>query len=170
MSKGMAAMYFLSIACLACQARRTQPRPWRAFYVGERFVWHRNGTEMRRYSLNVHGFKARLNAILRALPNRACRSGRGGRRFKSCHSDQLSSQHNPSRGTIWGMKRVTILPNVVPCRIFTATRDGCGNQGDSRTSGCAVWLANRDRGAAGPRSALPQEQTSKLDPPAIPSA
>src|SRR6516225_3023794 len=76
----------------------------------------------------------------------------------------------PSRGTIWGMKRVTILPNIVPCRIFTATRDGCGNQGDSRTPGCAVWLTNRDRGAAGPRSALPQEQTSKLDPPAIPSA
>jgi hypothetical protein len=33
------------------------------------------------------------------------RSGRGGRRFKSCHSDQLSSHGKSSRGTIWGTKR-----------------------------------------------------------------
>src|SRR5215467_6650235 len=33
------------------------------------------------------------------------RSGRGGRRFKSCHSDQLSSHEKSSRGTIWGTKR-----------------------------------------------------------------
>src|SRR6516165_432590 len=33
------------------------------------------------------------------------RSGRGGRRFKSCHSDQLSSHEKSSWGTIWGTKR-----------------------------------------------------------------
>src|SRR6516225_2024217 len=39
--------------------------------------------------------------LLRWLP----RSGRGGRRFKSCHSDQLSSHEKSSWGTIWGTKR-----------------------------------------------------------------
>jgi hypothetical protein len=34
----------------------------------------------------------------------APRSGRGGRRFKSCHSDQLSSQLKALWGTIWGTK------------------------------------------------------------------
>ena len=32
------------------------------------------------------------------------RSERGGRMFKSCHSDQLSSQQKSSRGMIWGTK------------------------------------------------------------------
>jgi hypothetical protein len=32
------------------------------------------------------------------------RSGRGGRRFKSCHSDQLSHISDNLRGLIWGTK------------------------------------------------------------------
>src|ERR1700730_8835237 len=35
----------------------------------------------------------------------APRSGRGGRRFKSCHSDQLSCISDRVRGLIWGMKQ-----------------------------------------------------------------
>jgi hypothetical protein len=38
-----------------------------------------------------------------ARPNTP-RSGRGGRRFKSCHSDQLSHSTNGLRGMIWGTK------------------------------------------------------------------
>ena len=36
----------------------------------------------------------------------APRSGRGGRRFKSCHSDQLSPSSNPLRRQLWRQKRV----------------------------------------------------------------
>ena len=40
-----------------------------------------------------------LDPRVRGMPR--C-SGRGGRRFKSCHSDQLSHMANGVRGTIWG--------------------------------------------------------------------
>src|SRR6516225_7128138 len=41
------------------------------------------------------------------------RSGRGGRRFKSCHSDQLFSHEKPSRGTIWGTKRADCAADML---------------------------------------------------------
>jgi hypothetical protein len=59
------------------------------------------------------------------------RSGRGGRRFKSCHSDQLSSQQKSSRGTIWGMKRLVLRtrlpPTVAPA---TWSQDTAGKRSD----------------------------------------
>jgi hypothetical protein len=47
------------------------------------------------------------NSILRES-GKAPRSGRGGRRFKSCHSDQLSLRKIHLRGMIWGTKPVSL--------------------------------------------------------------
>ena len=44
-------------------------------------------------------------------------SGRGGRRFKSCHSDQLSLHQKSSRGTIWGT-----IPGLHPVWLTPAYR------------------------------------------------
>ena len=95
------------------------------------FVWHRNGTEMRRCSLNVHGFMATLIAILQLLPGSACRSGRRGRRFKSCHSEQLSDPSN-SYGRA---PRLTTAFRYFACGVNTGICRGrsCSISGDCQT-------------------------------------
>ena len=55
---------------------------------------------VRECSLSVHEY----HWSIVGQPGGTPRSGRGGRRFKSCHSDQLSHYRNESGGLIWGTK------------------------------------------------------------------
>jgi hypothetical protein len=55
-------------------------------------VWHRNGTEIRECSCPVHGILTASIVIFQGFSLGHPRSGRGGRRFKSCHSDQYLAQ------------------------------------------------------------------------------
>ncbi len=66
-----------------------------------------------------------------AQPGRAPRSGRGGRRFKSCHSDQPSPPSSQARRTSWGMSPHARL-------VYSRVRDG--------NKGRASRLAAQDRG------------------------
>ena len=50
------------------------------------------------------------------------RSGRGGRRFKSCHSDQLSRSLIGLRGTIWGTKPCFRSQDNLRCLITARQR------------------------------------------------
>src|SRR5262249_11866396 len=59
---------------------------------------------MNRTRTNRHR-RDRKSLIFQGMETTIPRSGRGGRRFKSCHSDQLSSHEKSSWGTIWGTKR-----------------------------------------------------------------
>lgn len=59
-------------------------------------MWHRYGTETPESSGDVHGFSVAEVPIFRVLLDRHSRSGRGGRRFKSYHSDQQIQALLPS--------------------------------------------------------------------------
>src|SRR6516165_8265930 len=75
------------------------------------------------------------------------RLGLRGRRFKSCHSDQLSSLYRRLRETIWGMKRLvffivlycSLSPKILERGPLIARRPGNAQTFFRRNSYMPAW-------------------------------
>lgn len=73
-------------------------------------MWHRNGTETPESFGYVHGFPITETIDFVLLLGSLSRSGRGGRRFKSYHSDQQIQALTPPSPTLLAQKRHRYVP------------------------------------------------------------
>ena len=82
---------------------------------------------------------AAMPGLHKALKNKGFynhRSGRGGRRFKSCHSDQYLAEFHQSSGTDYGSDTSFVL----------VSSNICCHSGDHKPSVSAAALSSRRRG------------------------
>jgi hypothetical protein len=109
----------------------------------------------------TQGYKPRSCRSV-AQPGRALRSGRRGRRFESCHSDQSFHNSISLPGQISGQKRPLILPTRSP-RLFLLHRGDAGKM-DRTVSGSNSKTLKRGASPAGGH----EEITDESDNPPFP--